>query len=152
MTASKRFIEGLGLLVQEDGLPRIAGRMLGLFILEGGPISFSALAEKLQVSRGSVSSNTRLLERLGYIDRITIPGDRRDYYQLSVDPYLRLLDGYTQRLSQRLDLIMDLKKDLSERHEGSQPRLQRMQHFYHAALASAEKLKKELQQETDRDY
>lgn len=152
MTASKRFIEGLGLLIQEDGLPRIAGRMLGLFILEGGPISFSALADKLQVSRGSVSSNTRLLEQLGYIDRIAITGDRRDYYQLSDAPYLRLLDGYTQRLSQRLDLISDLKEDLTTQHEGSQIRLQRMQQFYNAALASAEKLKLELLQETERDH
>ena len=56
--AIERFIEGFGLLMQQDGLPRIAGRMLALFIVEGGPFSFSELAEKLQVSRGSISTNT----------------------------------------------------------------------------------------------
>src|SRR5690606_9808773 len=33
-------------------------------------------------SRGSVSQDTRLLERVGALERVTRPGDRRVYYQV----------------------------------------------------------------------
>ena len=86
------FTETLGLIVQGDGMPRIAGRLLGLFVLHGGPFSFGELAERLNVSRGSVSTNTRMLEEMGVIERVSRPGDRQDYFRLASDPYLRMIE------------------------------------------------------------
>ncbi|HET9984834.1 MAG TPA: MarR family transcriptional regulator [Longimicrobiales bacterium] len=76
------FIEQLGLVAEEDGMPRIAGRMLGYLMLHAGTHSLDALAEVLQVSKASVSTNARLLERMGLIVRTSLPGDRRDFYEL----------------------------------------------------------------------
>jgi len=45
------FIELVGRIVQAEGLPRNAGRLLGLLIFDGGQISFGDLAEILQISR-----------------------------------------------------------------------------------------------------
>ena len=97
LDAAERFIERMGRLSQMDGLPRIAGRLLGLLVLEGGPLAFGTLAERLQVSRGSISSNARLLEGMGVIERVTRPGDRGDYFQLAPDPWVRLLAGVQER-------------------------------------------------------
>jgi len=63
------FIELVGRIVQAEGLPRNAGRLLGLLIFDGGQISFGDLAEILQISRGSVSSSSRMLEEFGLIRR-----------------------------------------------------------------------------------
>ena len=91
------FIESLGLIVQNDGLPRIAGRLLGLFVLHGGPFSFAELSERLQISRGSVSTNTRLLEDLGAIERVAKPGERQDFFRLAENPYEQLIERFVAR-------------------------------------------------------
>lgn len=91
------FIESLGLILQSEGFSRIAGRLLGVFVLEGGPFSFGELCEKLQVSRGSISTNTRLLENLGAIERVGVPGERQDYFRLAEEPYRQLIERKVQR-------------------------------------------------------
>jgi DNA-binding transcriptional regulator GbsR (MarR family) len=72
--AIEQFIERVGLIAQVDGLPRIAGRIMGLLVIYGGPFSFAEIAKRLQVSRGSISTNRRLLENLGVIERVARPG------------------------------------------------------------------------------
>ena len=103
--AEATFIERLGMNAQADGLPRIAGRMMGFFIIHGGPFSFSELAEKLQISRGSVSTNARILMQLGVLDRAAKPGDRQDYYQLAEHPHARMLEGYVYRMQGVRDMV-----------------------------------------------
>lgn len=68
------FIEKIGLQSQTDGFPRIAGRVLGLLVWDGEALAFSDLAEQLQVSRGSISTATRILEERRLIRRIAKPG------------------------------------------------------------------------------
>ena len=97
-----RFIEQKGMEYQAEGLPRIAGKIVGLLIIEDGPFSFSKLAEGLQVSRGSISTNTRLLENIGLIDRISLPGQRGDFFQLAPRPYRSMLEGICARLDKAL--------------------------------------------------
>src|SRR5688572_8190537 len=91
------FVEQLGLIGEADGLPRIAGRLLGLLVVYGGPLSFAEIAERLQISRGSVSTNTRLLEHLGVIERVARAGERQDYFSLAPDPYYRLMSRFADR-------------------------------------------------------
>ncbi len=97
--AEERFIEAMGLAHEEDRLPRIAGRLVGLLILSPDPVRFDHLAERLRVSRASISTNTRLLENMGVIQRVTRPGDRRDYFQINEEPglLLRIADRYRAR-------------------------------------------------------
>jgi len=90
--AETDFIEGMGLILQSDGMPRIAGRLMGLFVLHGGPFSFTDLAERLEISRGSVSTNTRLLEDLGVIERVALRGERQDFFRLAADPYAQIVE------------------------------------------------------------
>ena len=72
--AIEHFIDTHGQLAEADGMPRILGRMAALFMLEPGPLSFSEIGERMQISRASVSTATRLLENLGVFERITRPG------------------------------------------------------------------------------
>jgi len=101
----ERFIEQMGIVAQGDGVPRIAGRMMGLMIFDGRPYSFSELATELQVSRGSVSTNARVLERQGIIERTAIPGDRQDYFHLAESPYEAILNGALARSRRAREII-----------------------------------------------
>jgi DNA-binding transcriptional regulator GbsR (MarR family) len=98
-TAEKRFVEEVGLFFEQLGWPRMAGRVLGrLLIAEPSHQSACELAEALMASKGSISSVTRLLINYGMIERLSLPGVRRDYFH--VKPC-----GWDQLFSQKLALV-----------------------------------------------
>ncbi len=110
--AIEAFVERLGVVAQGDGLPRIAGRIMAYLVIHGGPVRSSDLAEQLQVSRGSISTNSRLLESLSVIERVTRPGERQDYFQLRSDPYVEMLHGYLTRLRKAQEAVTDTRNNL----------------------------------------
>ena len=79
------FIESMGLALESDGLPRIAGRIFGLLLVSEEARSLDDLAAELGVSKGSVSTNARLLEQRGVLVQVSRHADRRDYYQVPHD-------------------------------------------------------------------
>ncbi|HRF49386.1 MAG TPA: MarR family transcriptional regulator [Anaerolineales bacterium] len=87
-----RFIEALSLFFEGYGLPRIAGRMLGLFMLSEAPLKAEQIATQLGVSRSSVSSNLRMLESARLIERVRLGHDRSDYFEMPESPWQSLLE------------------------------------------------------------
>ena len=85
------FVERVGVIAQDEGLPRIAGRILGLLVYSGEELSFSDLAERLGVSRGSISTNARMLADRSVIERVGKPGDRQDWFRVGDDAFENLL-------------------------------------------------------------
>ena len=83
--AAEQYIERMGLLWEAEGLPRIAGRILGFLALQPEPVTLDELASTLGVSKASVSNDARRLQRLGLVERGSRPGDRRDYYLIADD-------------------------------------------------------------------
>ena len=124
------FIERMGVIAQADGLPRIAGRLMGFFVLHGGPVSFGELSERLQISRASVSNNTRLLEGLGVIERTSLPGDRQDYFRLADAPYHRLLEGVVERMGRAAAAAKRTARALPAERDDAQRRLADLADFY----------------------
>jgi len=127
------FIERMGMSAQADGLPRIAGRMLGYFIIHGGPASLGKLASDLQVSKASVSTNARILHGLGVLEATAVPGDRQDYYQLAERHYLRMLEGYVSRMATLRESLATAENDLPDDWDGARTRLADMHHFVDVA-------------------
>lgn len=84
------FMERYGLL--NENMPRTAGRMFALMLVEGGPFSFAELVKRLQVSRAGISTNTNLLVLAGMIERVSRPGDRQDYFKVVDNPWPRILE------------------------------------------------------------
>ncbi|AOU96686.1 hypothetical protein BI364_00415 [Acidihalobacter yilgarnensis] len=145
ISTTESFIERVGLSIESDGLPRIAGRMLGFMVLNGGPLSFSELAEQLQVSRASVCTNARILSSLGVIERVSRPGDRQDYYQLAESPYARLISGYLERKRQMYVIVQDALRALSSDDDPARrQRLEEMASFYRVAIAHLQRLVEEM--------
>lgn len=75
----------MGLIMAADGLPRIGGRLLALLLITEGDASLDDLARRLRVSKPSVSTNARLLEQRGVIEKVSRAADRRDYYRVADD-------------------------------------------------------------------
>jgi biotin operon repressor len=93
----QRFIEALGGYFTQYGLPRVAGRLLGLIMVADRPLTLDDMAAALGVSRASVSTNIRLVESVGFVEQVSVPKDRRDYYQCGSDPWeARMRAGIVQ--------------------------------------------------------
>lgn len=94
--STAQFVETMGLALEADGLPRIAGRIFGLLLVSEDALSLDEMAAELRVSKGSVSTNTRLLEQRGVLEQVSRPADRRDYYRVPQDLF-------SHTMAQRLD-------------------------------------------------
>ena len=77
-----RFIEDFGLLFEERGSTRMAGRIYAYLLVCDPPgQTASQIVEALGVSKGSVSSAMRFLTQLERVERYTEPGERSAFYR-----------------------------------------------------------------------
>lgn len=78
---ASRFVEEVGEMIEAHGLPRMAGRVIGVLLLAPPPgCTMEEISRALGVSLGSVSTSTRLLVRAGMVERTNVPGERRRVY------------------------------------------------------------------------
>ena len=102
------FAEEAGLLFEEMGLPRMAGRIVGWLLVCGSDRQSAAqLAEALHASKGSVSTTTRLLSRLSLIERVALPGERSDRFRIRPS-------GWSLLMRERLAVVSEFRR-LAER-------------------------------------
>jgi DNA-binding transcriptional regulator GbsR (MarR family) len=117
-----RFVERMGLLTEADGLPRIAGRIFGFLLIQPGECSLDDMAAALGVSKASISTDTRRLEQLGFLERTSRPGDRRDYYAISRDVVPRSLEVRLERM-RRFHELLDEARSIPTRSTAVRQRL-----------------------------
>lgn len=85
----ERFVEELGILLEsEAGTPRMVGRVLGgLLVCDPPEQSAAELAEMLQASKGSISTATRVLLRMGLVQRVRFRGERFDRFRVQPEAW-----------------------------------------------------------------
>ena len=89
--AVQQLVEQMALICEKEGMPRIGGRIFGYLLATDQTFSLEDLAERLQASKASVSTNARMLEQFGMIRRVSVLGDRRDFYRVQDDPWEQML-------------------------------------------------------------
>jgi DNA-binding transcriptional regulator GbsR (MarR family) len=107
---AERFIERLGLFSELEGLPRIAGRIFGLLLLSPRECSLDEIAERLRVSKASASTDVRRIAELGYVERVSRPGDRRDYYRVAEGMHERHVEQRLARLREFRRVTAELRQ------------------------------------------
>ncbi len=112
---AKRFVEDVGIFFEQSGLPRMAGRILGwLLICDTPQQSTNELVEALKASKGSISTITRLLIRIGLIERFSLPGIRHDYFRIKPGVWHQLIKEsqvQTTAMRQLAERGLELLKD-----------------------------------------
>lgn len=76
-------------------------------------VSLDDIAEAVGASKASASVNTRMLEEKGLIDRVSRPGDRRDYYKLSAHPFVRTMESRLSRWDRVREVVGEGMTDAS---------------------------------------
>ncbi|MFY1636410.1 helix-turn-helix domain-containing protein [Solwaraspora sp. WMMB335] len=78
-----------GIMIQ-SGFPRMMARVLvSLFVSDTRALTAGELVARLNVSAASVSKAVAFLERLGFVTRQRVPGQRRDRYVVDEDVWHR---------------------------------------------------------------
>ena len=137
-TPESAFVEQLGLIYQAEGMPRIAGRIIGLMILNARPFSFDELSRALKISRGSVSTNTRMLESWGVLSRVSMPGERQDYFKLSKRPYSQMLERQLEKTRRVRGQVSEARDRIPEEHAIARARVDELISFYDVVVDTTE--------------
>ena len=124
------FIERMGVALDSDGLPRIAGRIFGLLLVSEDPRSLDDLAAELRVSKGSASTNARLLEERGLVERVCRPADRRDYYSVRPDLFIHTMAQRLARWQRFHEAIGVARTSLPIRSQEVRDRLEEYEQAY----------------------
>ena len=77
------------------GLPRSVGEIYGLLFCAQTPQTFDDLAQRLGISRGSVSQGLKFLRQLGAVKVHYVAGSRKDHYQPELS-MKRLVHGFVR--------------------------------------------------------
>jgi DNA-binding transcriptional regulator GbsR (MarR family) len=123
------FIEGIGLFFESAGVSRIGGRMLGLLTVSDGARSLDEVAAILDVSRASVSTNARILVAAGFVQHVSLRGDRRAYYQFAADGWARHIQHDIESALRVQHLAESALTTLAPRFEKGRKRLEHAVEF-----------------------
>jgi DNA-binding transcriptional regulator GbsR (MarR family) len=101
----QQFIEEVGLYFERIGLTRMEGRVVGwLLICDPPQQSMGDLVEALDASKSSISVALRTLTTLYLIQKVSLPGERRDYYKTSSDMWNRSFQARMHQLTELREL------------------------------------------------
>lgn len=106
------FVARMGQSTEQDGFTRIAGRLFGYLLLSEQPCSIFELSQALDVSKASVSTDARRLLELGVLERVMLPDDRRDYYQVAPDFFRRMMQYRISRWENAHGAVTDAMQRL----------------------------------------
>ena len=93
-------------IVQLFGLPRSVGQIYGLIYISPEPLGFSAIVERLEMSKGSASQGLQLLRSLGAINESdissTLTGELGSSRRVAYEPGLSLRQLVAGIISERI--------------------------------------------------
>ncbi len=125
-----RFAEDVSLLFEVWGLPAMAGRVWAALLVTDQPhLSATDFQEQIGASAGSISAAVATLTRMGIIDRVWVPGDRRSYYTTSTAALEHLLERKAEALTQMVALAERGIEAFSE-VDPAKARLEEIRDFY----------------------
>ena len=105
-------LDGLGQLADYFGFNKVMGQLFGTLLLSAEPLSLDDMMARLGISKASVSTNMRALERMGMVRQVWVRGGsgRRKYYQAETDfwqIFSNILSGRELRDVERALAVME---------------------------------------------
>jgi len=102
-----RVMQEWGELATAWGVSPVLGRIHGLLLLNGDPMTADDICDRLQISRASASVQLNAILDWGLARRLFVPGDRRQYYQADQDHWSWFRRAALVRKSREFDPILE---------------------------------------------
>jgi len=110
--AKKLIIELFSELAKIHGLNKSVGAVYAILYLSNKPLTISDIMEELKISKGNVSMSLKKLEELGFVKKVWVRGDRKNYYT-AIDGFSSIKDI----AKKKYDLIAKTYEDLKKLEE-----------------------------------
>lgn len=102
-----RFINEWGLLANAWGVSPLLGRIHGLLLLAGRPMTAEEVCERLDISRASASVQLNAILAWGLARRMYRPGDRRQHYLAEPEPWTWFRRAVRVRKEREFDPVIN---------------------------------------------
>ena len=112
--AKQQFIASWGAFGTHWGINRTMAQIHALLLVSADPLSQDDLMEQLNVSRGNANMNIRELIDWGLVDRIIIPGERKEYFSAEKDIWQVATQIVKERKKRELNPMLKLFENLEE--------------------------------------
>jgi DNA-binding transcriptional regulator GbsR (MarR family) len=112
--AQLQFIASWGAFGSNWGINRTMAQIHALLMISPDPLSQDDIMERLNISRGNVNMNIRDLIDWQLVDRILIPGERKEYFSAEKDIWKVATQIVKERKKRELDPMLRLMDQLQE--------------------------------------
>src|ERR1700712_5544213 len=112
--AKKQFISSWGAFGTQWGINRTMAQIHALLLISADPITQDDIMEKLSISRGNVNMNIRELISWSLVERIILPGERKEYFSAEKDIWKVATQIIKERKKRELDPMLKLLTQLEE--------------------------------------
>ena len=112
--AKAQFISSWGAFGTHWGINRTMAQIHALLLISPDPITQDDIMEQLSISRGNVNMNTRDLIGWGLVDRVLIPGERKEFFTAEKDIWKVATQIIKERKKRELDPMLKLLSQLEQ--------------------------------------
>ncbi len=112
--AKQKFLQSWGTFGSNWGINKTMAQIHALLLVSPEALSTENVMEALQISRGNANMNLRALMDWGLVEKVSIAGDRKDYFQSEKDILTVAIRVMRERRKRELEPVVNLLKTLKE--------------------------------------
>src|SRR5215203_4849517 len=107
----KDFAAGLSQISRFWGFPKGMGAIFAVLYLSPTALSLDEIVQETGLTKGAISTEIRVLARMGLVHRSTKLGDRKDYYEAEADFYAAIKSVLKERQNSEFDRALRSVKE-----------------------------------------
>lgn len=112
--AKQQFISSWGAFGTHWGINRTMAQIHALLLVSPDPMTQDDIMEELDISRGNTNMNIRELINWGLVERVLLPGERKEYFSAEKDIWKVVRQIVKERKKRELDPMLDLLNKLED--------------------------------------
>lgn len=112
--AKQQFISSWGAFGTHWGINRTMAQIHALLLISPDPITQDDIMEELNISRGNTNMNIRELINWGLVERVILPGERKEYFSAEKDIWKVVKQIVKERKKRELEPMLQLLDKLEE--------------------------------------
>jgi DNA-binding transcriptional regulator GbsR (MarR family) len=112
--ARQQFISSWGAFGTHWGINRTMAQIHALLLISPDPMTQDDIMEELNISRGNTNMNIRELISWGLVDRMLLPGERKEYFAAEKDIWKVVKQIVKERKKRELEPMLKLLDQLEE--------------------------------------
>lgn len=112
--AKQQFISSWGAFGTHWGINRTMAQIHALLLINPDPITQDDIMAELNISRGNTNMNIRELINWGLVERVILPGERKEYFTAEKDIWKVVRQIVKERKKRELEPMLKLLDQLEE--------------------------------------